>query len=239
MSTCPHLVAEAPRIPPAMILLMPATSSPRPTKRQELGARSRDEILNAALKMMSIYGYDGASVSRIAAESGLPSSSIYWHFGSKSGVLTAVMQRGAERFFNEPGPVGLTSGELDSNDRRRIFRETLTESARSVNENPEFLRLLYLLTLSGEHDDNLREVVRSVTARGMASLHTLIVFVYSPFGDRTALLIADRLEIFAQGVFDGSFMATQTHDGVAHADLIDLMADALLALGDAMAAELI
>ena len=55
---------------------------------------------------MAARGYSGTSVSDIARESGLPASSIYWHFASKTGVLTAVMERGAARFFGDLETVG-------------------------------------------------------------------------------------------------------------------------------------
>jgi len=57
-------------------------------KRQELGARSRTAILDAALQLMSETGYDGTSVAKIAQKSGLPASSIYWHFGSKAVLFS-------------------------------------------------------------------------------------------------------------------------------------------------------
>ena len=218
--------------------ILPKVSSPlpkKPTKRQELGARSRDEILNAALRIMSIYGYEGASIARIASESGLPSSSIYWHFGSKSGVLSAVMQRGADRFFSESG--NFVDLERNSVPPRQLLRDTLRNSARSVDANPEFLRLLFLLTLSGEHDEAIQNVVRETTHRGMSQLRGLIKFVYSEHGEARAEAIADRLQVFAQSVFDGAFLASQTHDGVRHVDLIDFMVDSVLALGDALVIE--
>src|SRR5271165_791242 len=74
-------------------------SSRRLTQRQKQGALSRDEILDAAEALMARQGYDGASISAICSECGLPASSIYWHFGSKEGVLAAVMERGATRYF--------------------------------------------------------------------------------------------------------------------------------------------
>lgn len=48
-----------------------------------------------ASRLMATRGYDGTSISALAKSSGLPASSIYWHFGSKEGVLKAVMERGA------------------------------------------------------------------------------------------------------------------------------------------------
>ena len=48
---------------------------------------------------MAEQGYEGASINAIVKEAGIPISSVYHYFGSKDGVLVAVMERGAERFF--------------------------------------------------------------------------------------------------------------------------------------------
>ena len=48
---------------------------------------------------MAEHGYDAATVAALVDEAGVPASSIYHYFGSKEGVLLAVMERGAERFF--------------------------------------------------------------------------------------------------------------------------------------------
>src|SRR6478752_3830377 len=63
------------------------------------GTRSRERVLDAAEGLMAEQGYDAASVAALVERAGIPASSIYHYFGSKEGVLLAVMERGAERFF--------------------------------------------------------------------------------------------------------------------------------------------
>lgn len=76
----------------------------RPTKKQQQGEQSRELILDATERLMATRGYAATAISDIRKACGLPASSIYWHFGSKEGVLAAVMARGAERFFSShPG----------------------------------------------------------------------------------------------------------------------------------------
>src|SRR4029079_7251189 len=65
------------------------------------GTRSREAVLDAAERLIAEHGYEGATVSARVREAGIPASSIYHYFGSKEGVLLAVMERGAERFFDE------------------------------------------------------------------------------------------------------------------------------------------
>ena len=203
--------------------------APRPDKRRELGAKSRDDILNAALSIMSQFGYEGASVSKIAAESGLPSSSIYWHFGSKAGVLAAVVQRGADAFFGDYS--GSLNFDTEVVDPLSTLRQGFGFAQRAADDHPEFLRLLFLLSLSGEHDPQVVEVLAKAVAEGRSQLHSLIRHAFSGSGLQMATRIADETADFAQAVFDGAFLDAQTRPQVAHASLIEKMADSIYALG--------
>ncbi|CAN5324020.1 hypothetical protein BH09ACT6_BH09ACT6_03450 [soil metagenome] len=213
---------------------MTSTVKKPQTKRQELGAHSRDEILNAAQNMMSLHGYDGASVSRIARASGLPSSSIYWHFGSKSGVLAAVMERGADRFFAAVA----TAADSDRSGLQphEFLRSDMAFAQRAVEDNPEFLRILFLLTLSGVDDDIVMTHVREVTERGKHELHRIIERAFAHEGELLAKRIADELVDYSQAAFDGAFLTIQTHSGVVYGELIDRLTDSIVALGDAIVA---
>lgn len=209
---------------------MPTTSKPR-NKRLELGDRSREEILDAAQNMLSQHGYEGASVSRIAAASALSSSSIYWHFGSKVGILTAVMERGAERFFAEAAPPVLTPRDAP----RDILRRGLRASQAAAEAHPEFLRILFLLTLSQVDDERVMQQVQDVTLRGRARLHELLERAFQGYGPEVAGGVADRLVDYALSVFDGIFFSTQASRGLDYSALIERMADSLAQIGTALA----
>ena len=77
------------------------------------GVRSRELVLDAAERVMAEHGFDAATLIRVVEEAGIPMSSVYHYFGSKDGILLAVMERGAERFFADlpdltrrPGQIG-------------------------------------------------------------------------------------------------------------------------------------
>ena len=227
--------------------LSTARVSPRPTKnmdrvetmsgsavrapqvRSELGAKSRDEILNAALRMMSLHGYEGASVSKIAAESGLPASSIYWHFGSKAGVLAAVLERGATAFFLSSRE-GAGASDRAVVDPLATLREAFRQAQIAADEHPEFLRLLFLLTLSGVHDERVTTVINKATAEGREQLHGLIRHAFSGEGEAMSLRIADELADYARATFDGAFLNSQTRPNISFAVLTDRMAETIYAL---------
>lgn len=166
-----------------------------PTKKQQQGEQSRELILDATERLMATRGYAATSISDIRKACGLPPSSIYWHFGSKEGVLAAVMERGADRFFAAIP----TGGSV---------RQQLAATAHLQADPPDFLRLFYLLSLERSDDPAVAEVVRRVrdTAieRFRAAISQLLP-VDTPLkkDDR----VVTELTAFAVAVSDGIFFA--------------------------------
>src|ERR1700676_600408 len=105
------------------------------TKKQQQGENSRELILDATERLMAPRGYAATSINDIRKACGLPASSIYWHFGSKEGVLAAVMERGARRFFAAIPRHGDTSAAPD-------VEVQLAATAKLLAEHPVFLRLV-------------------------------------------------------------------------------------------------
>ena len=121
----------------------------RRTKKQQQGEQSRELILDATERLMATRGYAATSINDIRKACGLPPSSIYWHFGSKEGVLAAVMERGAKRYF------AAIPTEAD-------FERQLAAVIELQEQHPEFLRLFLLLSLERSHDPAVTEVLRRV-----------------------------------------------------------------------------
>lgn len=199
------------------------------TKRQQRGEQSRSEILDAAASLMSRYGFDGASMAALQKESGLPASSIYHHFSSKEGVLAAVMERGAERFF------GIIDEVVPSDAAPvEIVRAQLRTAARAVQEEPDFLRLFILLSLSRADD----ETVRRVRAAGLERIHALLLAAYAHLGRARARRVADRFAVAGLAMFDGAFLALQNDPTVSLEKLLMDMSEALTAVCDGYVATL-
>ena len=65
---------------------MPANRRPRAR------AEKRDEIVAAARSLFVADGYEVTAVSRIAAEAGVTTNTVYWYFADKDHVLVAVLE---------------------------------------------------------------------------------------------------------------------------------------------------
>ena len=70
-------------------------------QKVEQGARSREALLDAAIELIADGGYTATGVDAIARRSGVVKSALYWHFGSKDGLLIAALERTAREWVAE------------------------------------------------------------------------------------------------------------------------------------------
>jgi AcrR family transcriptional regulator len=189
-----------------------ATQEVTPNRR---GTRSREAVLDAAEQLMAEHGYEAATVSAVGKASGIPLSSIYHYFGSKNGVLLAVMERGAVRFFSS-----LRMPQERIGTPEEHLAACVKIAGDALKEHPGFLRLLIVLALQppagDEHD--VHTVVGRLrdTARTGLAAQAAIAFGIRPESKR-----AKELARVALAYFDGAFVAAESDDG---ADLKRLLA---------------
>ena len=173
------------------------------TKKQQQGENSRELILDATERLMATRGYAATSISDIRKACGLPPSSIYWHFGSKEGVLAAVMERGASRFFASI-PIW---DQADVPAEQRSERQ-LTVLAGLQSQHPEFLRLFYMLSLERSDDPAVAGVVRRVRDTAIERVRDAITHLLPPDTPaRKAEHVVSELTAFAVALSDGVFFA--------------------------------
>lgn len=174
-----------------------------PTQKQLQGEQSRELILDATERLMATKGYAATSINDIRKACGLPPSSIYWHFGSKEGVLAAVMERGAERFFAAIPTWDQTAGP----EEQRAHR-VRTVAAAQLAQHPDFLRLLYMLSIERSLDPAVGQIVRRVRDTAIARFRDAITHLIPPDvpPDKADRVIAE-LTAFAVAQSDGVFFA--------------------------------
>ena len=198
-----------------------ARSDVTPNRR---GARSRETVLDAAERVMAEHGYAGASINVIVKEAGIPISSVYHYFGSKDGVLLAVMERGAERFF---------AALPDIDERLGTPEEHLTAVGQllvtALAEHPDFLKLVVVMAAQPPAGEaaHAREVVTRVRDMALRRLRKQLALA---FDDNPRSARIGRLARFCLAIIDGAFIATQADSNVKLASFIDPMPAALVAL---------
>jgi AcrR family transcriptional regulator len=198
------------------------TANPEVTPNRR-GVKSRELVLDAAERVMAEEGFEAATVARVVDEAGIPLSSVYHYYGSKEGILLAVMERGAERFF----------ADLPDPDRRlgrpvEHLRRVGLAAVGRLEEHPSFLRLLVVFAVqppaggSGEVDavvDRVREL----------ALKRLRKQISIAFGDDLRSALVDKLARFALAAIDGAFVASQADRRVTAEELLLPLAPALVA----------
>ena len=167
-----------------------------PTKRQRQGEDSREVILDATERLMSTQGYAATSISHIRRETGLPASSIYWHFGSKEGVLAAVMERGAERYFAQ-----IPRDSPDIETQRAAV-------AKLMMANPDFFRLMYMLSLERSDHPAVAAAIRRVRDTAIAGFAGVIrQMLPADIAPEKADRVVTELAAVATAMSDGVFFA--------------------------------
>lgn len=61
--------------------------------------RTRQKILDVALRLFATRGYAGASTQDIAQAAGVAKPALYYHFGSKAGLFRAIVDRTEDELF--------------------------------------------------------------------------------------------------------------------------------------------
>ncbi|MBS1107523.1 MAG: acrR 5 [Deltaproteobacteria bacterium] len=77
---------------------------PRPARPRRAKAdkdRTQQRILDAAAGLFAARGYDGASITAIAARAGVSRSAVFWHFSDKSTLFRETFRRMLVPFVEE------------------------------------------------------------------------------------------------------------------------------------------
>jgi AcrR family transcriptional regulator len=75
----------------------PATTDGPVRRPYRNGVRRREEIVQAATDVFGEFGYAGGSIRAIAARVGVSPATLLQHFGSKEGLLLAVLEEWSRR----------------------------------------------------------------------------------------------------------------------------------------------
>ena len=188
------------------------------------GERSREAVLDAAERVMAERGFEAATVASLVEEAGVPASSIYHYFGSKEGVLLAVMERGAERFHEAlPEPTERRGSQAEH------LRGLLASIAEGLERRPHFLRLILVMATQPRAYGNssVDVVVERVRELALTRLRNQMKITFGISPDQQP---ADHLARFTLAAIEGAFVATQADSRVSLGDVFEHLPTALIAI---------
>jgi AcrR family transcriptional regulator len=99
-----------------------------PTQRSranDRGEGSRLSLLEATLTLAGERGYVGTTMARITRATGLPASSVYWHFGSKDQLIAEAVAHGFEAWREHATPWSTMDASLPRPARLRAELDTI------------------------------------------------------------------------------------------------------------------
>jgi AcrR family transcriptional regulator len=141
--------------------------SRKTTRRHSQGDASRLAILDATLRIAGQRGYVGTTMAQVTRASGLPASSVYWHFGNKDELLAEALDHGFTQWDSTVPPWGDLDTERPREDELLAQMEAIT---RTLDEEPGFWRMGLLIALeTGPHVGSApRERFVAVRRRALA-----------------------------------------------------------------------
>ncbi len=114
-----------------------------PSVRSRAAAETRERILHAALGSIASRGYEGTSLDSLGAAIGVTKQTILHHFGSKDGLLGAIVARSAAELVAAIGGA-LRSAPISSRTTESVLSvvdRTVRAAFRLAAFRPELIAL--------------------------------------------------------------------------------------------------
>lgn len=200
-------------------------------RRRANGEASREKVLDAAAEIAGERGYEGTSINLISDRSGLPPSSIYWHFTDKDHLIAEVIDRSYLRWREATASdVDVDAAEPDRSDES--FAAAMRRTGAAISSFPDFLRLGLLLVLERRPEEPTARRkfvdIRSATAAETTTGYT------QQFPDLDTDDV-QRLTMVTMALADGLFVAHEAGE-CDLGEAFDLLATAVLGTADRLRA---
>jgi len=136
------------------------------------GVRRREQLIDVAVDVFAEHGYAGGSIRVIAERAGVSHATLIQHFGSKEGLLTAVLQ------------------EWD----RRTVRDDLTDVC-----GLDYFRRLPEVMVAHQRSRGLLELFTTIASEASSPHHPAHEFIRRRYARNLATLAGHLHEAIAAG----------------------------------------
>jgi len=198
-----------------------AQSTSRQRKTRANGVASRTAILDAAAHIAGERGYEGTSINAVSERSGLPASSIYWHFKNKDELIAAVIDRSYSDWIEALRRLADQDSELSPVE---MYSSGMRQSAEQLIQFPDFLRLGLMLTLERRPSEpTARQRFQATRVETLARLRRYLGRVFESLGEAEI----EQLAVLTLAGSDGLFIAAES-EGIDIADGFETLARAVM-----------
>jgi len=193
-----------------------------PERRQRSDGRaSRERILDATAQIAGERGFQGTSINLVSERSGLPASSIYWHFANKDELLAAVVDRSYHQWSEAMSRSGALSIDAGS---ESALQAVLRQVGETLDDFPDFLRFGLLLVLDRTPEGvTARRKFLDIRSNAITRARSLYRLMFADLDDQEI----ERLATLTLVLLDGTFVARDAGSMAPEASY-ELMMTALL-----------
>lgn len=196
-------------------------SASRQRKTRANGVASRIAILDAAAHIAGERGYEGTSINAVSERSGLPASSIYWHFKNKDELIAAVIDRSYSDWIEALRRLADQDTTLSPVE---MYSSGMRQSAEQLIQFPDFLRLGLMLTLERRPSEpTARQRFQATRVETLARLRRYLGRVFESLGEAEI----EQLSVLTLAGSDGLFIAAES-EGIDIADGFETLARAVM-----------
>lgn len=177
--------------------------------------RSRDRILMATAALAKERGLDGTTIAAVCERSGLPVSSVYWHFEDKDALIAEVLRASYTRWLAAV-PLWSTPPSLLGRELEQVLEQVI----RSLLEVPDYLAVgMQLLLERRDEHEGARMLFVEIRAQIAGMITVWLLEAMQPDPDP---VLAEDLARLVVSFSDGALIALQvdpTWDVDAHVRL--------------------
>ena len=168
---------------------------------------------------------NGASIALVSEATGLPSSSIYWHFKNKDELLAETVEFSYARWREDAPATGFPTDDADPSNS---IKDRLTRAARTIAANPQFWRLGLMLGLRSSSVASAARQrfldVRATSAAGVREWYSRLL----PALDEDHIEQMTRCHhAMIDGLYIGSFGDPEWWEDGSGERMVNLLADGL------------
>lgn len=172
----------------------PRRAAAPPPKRQRRSAEeAHEQILDAAERRLAEAGPRGIRLQEIAADVGVSHPTILHHFGSREGLVEAVVQRALAGLRDEIVRV-VSERAIEVGEGAELVRKV----AATLGDRGH-ARLMAWLALEGRSTENAPPLLRGL-AQAMHTRRVVETGTEAPLEDTVFLVLLVSLALFGEGV---------------------------------------
>jgi len=130
---------------------------------------TQKRIIEAAIKVFSEKGFEGATTSEIAQEAGVAEGTIFRHFGTKKGILQGILLRAVDS-FQEPEVVVSLARMIEQKYDEAGPYFWMHHIKDQLNAIQQYLPMLKLLFYEAQFHSEVKETMFKKIARPIIDL---------------------------------------------------------------------